>query len=312
MDDHAAPASVLVPRSGFPHVPGMLAAILPEVVVTQCDDNELADAVAEADVLVPLLAPVSRRVFERGRRLRLVQQWGSGLDRVDLDAAHEFGVPVRAVDTSTTGSADAVAEWCVMAAIALGRQALTKPFPTGKSWGSPVGRSVRGSEAVLIGMGAVGRSLAPLLQTLGAAVTVISASYGGDLPGVTGLGYDRLTDALGRADWVFICLRRQRQLGAVLGAPELRSIRPGAFLVNASRGHLVDEHELELLLRAGHIAGAALDVFEYEPLTGAEGILTAPGLLASPHVAGVVDVIERQIAGKVHESIRQALQEGDR
>ncbi|MGC4865228.1 NAD(P)-dependent oxidoreductase [Micromonospora sp. DT53] len=302
-----APLHVLVPRAGFPHVPAMLAEALPEVVVTRCAVTELADAVQSADVLVPLLAPVTRAILANGRRLRLVQQWGSGLDRVDLEAAHELGVPVKAADPAVTGGAAAVAEWCVMAAIALGRHvpAVQAAFPGGSAWGSPLGRTLRGGVALVIGMGAVGRALVPLLQALGATVTTVSASYRGELAGVAGVGYDNLVPALGRADWIFVCLRRPMQV-PVLGAHELSSMRLGAFLINASRGHLVDEDAVNRLLREGHLGGAALDVFRHEPMTGAESILTAPNLLATPHVAGVVESVERRVAAQVQLNVRRA------
>ncbi|WP_165949665.1 NAD(P)-dependent oxidoreductase [Micromonospora sp. KC207] len=300
------PMRILVSRAGFPHVPTMLAEALPEVVVTQCTVAELTAAVRDADVLVPLLAPVTGQVLANGQRLRLVQQWGSGLDRVDLEAARELGVPVSAVDTSATGSAAAVAEWCMMAAIALGRNVPTvsATFPAGSAWGSPLGATLHGSAALVIGMGAVGRALCPLLQVLGARVMAVSASYRGELPGVDGHGYDDLVESVGQADWVFICLRRPMQ-PPILGERELRSMKPGAFLVNAARGHLVDEGALEHALRTGHLGGAALDVFRHEPMTGAESLLTAPNLLASPHVAGVVDAVERRVAALVRANIRR-------
>ena len=106
-------------------------------------------------MLIPAMARIDGQIMDRIAGLRLIQQWGAGLEGVDLGAAAERQIAVANVPSAGTGNAESVAEWCVMAAIALSRRLpeLEKNIRQGGAWGGPIGRGLRGRTAGILGLG---------------------------------------------------------------------------------------------------------------------------------------------------------------
>jgi D-3-phosphoglycerate dehydrogenase / 2-oxoglutarate reductase len=281
---------------------------LPWARIVACPAAELSRQIVDADVLVPLGAVVDKQVFAAASRLRLVVQWGSGLERVDPVAAADAGVEVVGIRSSDSGSAIAVAEWCVMAAMIVGRDLVTSlrnPF-SAQVWGTPVGQTISRSTAVVIGYGAVGRQLARMLRSLDASVLVLRRQVPHDATSEV-YPMTRFNQVVQGAQWIFVTARAPANSAPILGPTELDQLEAGTVVINAARGHLVDQTYLEAAVRRGHLK-AALDVFQGEPLTGRESVLTAPGLLATPHIAGVTRLTERNIALLVSAEIERRLQ----
>ena len=152
----------------------------------------------------------------------------------------------------------------------------------------PACRMIAGSNTLVIGLGAIGLQVARSLSALGARVTAVKRRVPEEPPSGVAAVYspDRLREALREADLVVIAAAETRATRHLIGAAELAAMRRDAVLVNISRGTLIDEPALIAALSAGALGGAALDVFEEEPLAPGHPLWTLPNVLITPHTAG--------------------------
>jgi phosphoglycerate dehydrogenase-like enzyme len=260
-------------------------------------------------VLIPAMARIDGQIMDRIIGLRLIQQWGAGLEGVDLSAAAERRIAVANVPSAGTGNAESVAEWCVMAAIALSRQLpeLEKNIRQGGAWGGPIGRGLRGRTAGILGLGGIGQALAARLKPFGMRLAALKRHADPALAERLGLewvgGEEDLKAFLERSEYLFLCLPLNPRTRNMIGESEIALLPPGACIINPARGGLIGEDALVKALSNGHLSGAALDVFADEPLDPQSRLLTVPGLIATPHIAGVTDVSYRDIARHVAENI---------
>src|SRR5512146_466972 len=160
---------IVIASTGFASARQCLAEAMPGVPLAAVDVATLRAIGCDAEVLIPTMARIDGAVMDRVRGLRLIQQWGAGLEGVDILAATERGIPVANVPTEGTGNAESTAEWCVMAAIAVSRRLpqLGPSMRAGGQWGGPMGRALIGTTAGIIGLGGIGRALAPRLKPFG-------------------------------------------------------------------------------------------------------------------------------------------------
>jgi phosphoglycerate dehydrogenase-like enzyme len=159
-----------------------------------------------------------------------------------------------------------------------------------RHWERHTTTQLRGSSAVLVGLGGVGRAVAGLLAAAGVRVTGVGRpgrSY--QVPGVTSYADDtQLAAALPEADALILACPLTERTNGLIGHAELGLLRPGAVVVNVSRGQVVDEAALIEHLASGHLGGACLDVFETEPLPESSPLWAMPNVLVSPHSASTV------------------------
>lgn len=250
----------------------------------------LAAALADARGLV-----VRNRTQVRGAllaaapRLSVVGRLGVGLDNIDVDACRARGIAVF----PATGANDlSVAEYVITAALVLLRGAwfATAAVAAGE-WPRQrlMGRELAGKQLGLVGFGAIARETAGRARALGMTV----AGYDPYLPerhaAWAGARRMELGELLASSDVVSLHVPLTPETRHLIGAGALAGMKPDAILVNAARGGVVDEAALVEALRAGRLGGAALDVFEREPVDAAAGRLFAgvPNLLLTPHIAGV-------------------------
>jgi phosphoglycerate dehydrogenase-like enzyme len=149
-------------------------------------------------------------------------------------------------------------------------------------------RTIRGLTLGIVGLGSIGRELARLASALGMTVIGTRQEAGGSAPeGVTEiLGPENLPALLGRADFVVLAAPLTGETRGMIGPAELRLMKPSAWLVNIARGRLVDQAALAEALGRGTIAGAALDVFEIEPLPPSSPLWAMKNVILTPHIAG--------------------------
>ncbi len=303
---------IVVAGTGFPLLRSQLAETMPEATVVAVDPAVLRRAGAAGEVLIPTMARVDGALMDRVAGLRLVQQWGAGLEGVDVAAASARGIAVANVPTPGTGNAESVAEWCVMTALALSRRLAEseRVVRAGTGWGVPMGRALLGRTAGIVGLGGIGIALAERLRPFGARLVAVKRRPDPALAARLGLawlgGADRLGDLLAESDVLFLCTPVTEATRELIDARALAAVRPGAILVNPARGGLVDEAALLRALDDGRLAGAALDVFRDEPLPTSSPLLAHPNVLATPHVAGVTDVSYRGIARSLAANARRA------
>ncbi|MGN6485017.1 MAG: NAD(P)-dependent oxidoreductase [Thermomicrobiales bacterium] len=286
---------VLFIGSFFPESSRYLQREMPDARIAIADPRDTASPLPEAPVLVPLMSRIDGTIMDRVRGLRLIHQWGAGLEGVDIPAATARDIAVANIPTETSGNAESVAEWCVMAALALSRDLLRfrERMAAADGWGSPVGQGLAGRTAGIVGYGGIGRQLARRLRTFGMEVQVVTRSperAKTDASAVSSVaGLDGMNALLATSDYLFLTLPLTPESRHLIGPDALRQMKSGSFLVNAGRGGLVDSDALLAALDAGAIAGAALDVFEQEPLDPASPLIGHPDVLVSPHIAGVTD-----------------------
>lgn len=302
---------VVVASPAFYAIGTYLPKFLPEADVAFADASSLPQLVEEADVLIPSMARVDEALLRRARRVRLIHQWGAGLEGVDLHAATRMGIPVANVPTAGTANAESVAEWCVMAALVLARR-LDEAKAVARAaspWGTPAGSSLMGRTAGIVGLGGIGTALAPRLRALGMRLRAVKRSPDPQLAGRLGLEYlgsmGQLPELLAESDFVFLTLPATPETRGLIGRSELAAMRPGSFLINPARGALIDEEALLAALDSGHLGGAALDVYATEPPPPDHPLLLHPKVLATPHIAGVTDASYTDIARHVAANIRR-------
>jgi D-3-phosphoglycerate dehydrogenase len=229
-------------------------------------ENELLDIVPTVDGWIIGDDPATEKVFAAGKagRLRAAVKWGVGVDNVDFAAAKKLGVPV----TNTPRMfGNEVAELAVAYMIGLARQThyIDRQIRIG-NWAKPTGVTLHGKCAAIIGLGDIGNSTAKRLRAFGMKL----------------LGYDpraslrtqelfvdellNFPDRLQEADFLILACSLNESTHHIINARTIPLLKDGAFLINVSRGALVDEESLVAALSSGKIAGAAMDVFETEPL----------------------------------------------
>jgi len=262
-----------------------------------------------ADVLIPTMTPVTREQIEEADRLRLIQQCGAGLEGVDMAAARARGVRVANVPTDVSGNADSVAELGIYLLIGLARDArgMAASLAAGRM-GEPRGRALGGMTVGVVGLGGIGRALVRRLRPFGASLIGIKRSEPQRAREELGLawagGAGEFPELLRRSDAVVLCLPLSPDSRNLMDAAAFARMKPGAFLINLSRGGLVDRGALLRALASGRIAGAGLDVFWEEPPDPRDPVF-AHNVLATPHVAGSTDASMRGIVSAVAENIRR-------
>jgi phosphoglycerate dehydrogenase-like enzyme len=264
------------------------------------------DAVAallpEADLVVGDWSP-SLRLVDPGPRVCFVQQPSVGVDGIDVDACTRAGVPVSNCAGSNTVS---VAEWCVSSTLALLRRTVEADAAVRRGdWPqtSLGGRELAGSRVGVVGLGPIGRRTAELFTALGCDVAYWSRSRHDDAP----VPYAELDDLLSSADVVVLVIALGDLTRRLLDADRLGRLKPGALLVNAARGEVVDEAALVAALAEGRVGGAALDVFSTEPLPAGSPLRTAPNVLLSPHAAGSTGQAAMRIIAQSTANLQRAL-----
>lgn len=254
--------------------------------------DELAGLAKQARVLI-----VRNRTQVRGdllkgaERLTCVGRLGVGLDNIDVEACKAQGIAVY----PATGANDlSVAEYVITSALMLLRRAwlstgsmLAGQWPRQKL----MGRELAGKTIGLVGFGAIAREVAWRAQALGMQIVAFDPLLMADDPAWRLARNVSLDGLLEIADVVSLHVPLTASTRHMIAAAQLASMKPGAILVNAARGGVVDEAALAASLESNGIGGAALDVFETEPLTkeGAEKFAGLGNIILTPHIAGVTE-----------------------
>jgi D-3-phosphoglycerate dehydrogenase len=229
--------------------------------------------------------PLTRRVFEAARDLRIIAKHGAGVDSVDLEAATAHGVVVV---TAGGANADAVAEQTLAHMLSLVRELprLDRNLKQGK-WEKPMfkGRGFRGRTVGIVGYGQIGRRVAALAQAFGAKVTVYSRTKRAGADGVE--WEDDFERLLAKVDILSLHCPLTEKTRGLIGAKELALMKPGALLINTSRGPVVDEAALYDALKSGRLAGAGLDTLAKEPADPANPLFRLDNITITPHVAAM-------------------------
>jgi phosphoglycerate dehydrogenase-like enzyme len=261
------------------------------------------------DVLIPTMCPITEEILEEVDQLRLIQQCGSGLEGVDLEAAKKRNIWVANVPTDISGNADSVAELGIYMMIGLSRdfRGMSQSLAA-KKMGVPQGKSLCGRTVGLVGLGGIGKALVKRLKTFDVRLIGIKRDDSRKAMEELGLewagGPHDLKTLLQRSDFVMLCLPLTVENQHLMNQATFSYMKHNAFLINLSRGGLVDRDALEEALASGRIRGAGLDVFWEEPPDPDDSIFKY-NVLATPHIAGSTDTSMQGIVKAVSENIRR-------
>lgn len=261
------------------------------------------------DVLIPTMTTVTPETLKDGDRLKLIQQCGSGLELVDVDAAAAQGIRVANVPADISGNADSVAEVGIYMMIGLSRDvhAMARSLADRKM-GFPQGRALFGRTVGLVGLGGIARALIRRLKTFDVKLVGIKRHNPAEARQQLGLEWagtpGELDVLLQRSDFVILCLPVTAENQGLMNRDTFRQMKKDAYLINLSRGALVVRQDLEDALAAGEIAGAGLDVFWEEPPDPDDPVFNH-NVLATPHIGGSTDNAMQGIVTHVAANIRR-------
>jgi (S)-sulfolactate dehydrogenase len=269
---------------------------------------ELADA---RGLIVRNRTRVDADLLDAAPRLRTVGRLGVGLDNIDVAACRTRGIAVR---PASGANARSVAEYVIAAALVLRRGCfLSTDRVAAGAWprGELQGDEVSGATLGLVGFGGIAREVAQRARVLGLEVIASDPQIAHDDPCWS--DHDAapvaLGDLLGRADVVSLHVPLTEATRHLIDAAALARMKPEAVLINSARGGVVDDAALAEALRAGRLRGAALDVFEQEPLPADSPFAGLDNVILTPHVAGLTRQSNRRVSDMVADAVRSDLQE---
>ena len=268
--------------------------------------EQLTDAVQQADVLVPTVTDrLDSRILARsGERLRLIANFGAGVDNIDLETARQRGITVTNTPGVLTDDTADIAMALILAVprrIVEGSAVLAKGDFKGWSPTWMLGHRITGKRLGIIGMGRIGQAVARRAKAFG-----LQIHYNNRKPvpkpveeELEATYWDSLDQMLARMDILSVNCPHTPATYHLLSARRLKLMKPTAYIVNTARGEVIDENALARMLEANELAGAGLDVFEHEPAVNPK-LLKLKNVVLLPHMGsatleGRVDMGEKVI-----------------
>jgi D-3-phosphoglycerate dehydrogenase len=273
-------------------------------------DGQLAHHLESADALIVRSAvQADAALLAHATKLRVIGRAGVGVDNIDLDAATRQGI---AVMNTPGANAVAVAEQAIGMMLVMARHLCRADalMHAGK-WEkkSLQGTELRGKTLGVVGLGRVGMEVARRARAFGMDLVAhdpfVSASIAKEL-GIRCTGLDELYAA---ADYITLHVGLTQQTTGMINADSIKKMKKGVRLVNCARGELVNEADLVDALKQGHLAGAALDVFNEEPLKNSP-LQTMDNVLLSPHIGGSTQEAQEAVGIQIAQQVREYLKHG--
>ena len=250
------------------------------------DESDLAVRLAGFDAVIVMRerTPFPDSLLTRLPDLKLLVTTGPANAAIDIGAAKARGVTVSC--TGYAGRSAGEMTWALVMALVRHVPAEDASVRAGH-WQTTVGRELAGSTLGLLGLGNLGRQVAGYGRAFGMTVIAWSENLTAEKAAQSGVEAVSKDELFERADIVSVHVRQSERTIGIVGAPELRRLGPDGLLVNTSRGPVVDEAALVAALNEGWIAGAALDVFDVEPLPLDHPLRRAPNTVLTPHIGYV-------------------------
>jgi D-3-phosphoglycerate dehydrogenase len=292
-------------------LPGVDAALRGEghelvLLADGVSEKALTEEVREASLLLMCYTPITRGVIDSAQKLKGIVKYGVGIDAIDIDAARSRGIPVANVPQYAE---ETVAEgaFALMMALAKKHKGIQiEMTQAGWAWPEPrwLASDLAGKTVGIVGLGRIGSSFARMAA--GFRMRVLAFD-----PHVEGTASD-LRAMLAECDFVSIHCVLNAETRHLIGEAELRAMKPSAFLINVSRGAIVDERALLKILLEKRIAGAALDVYSQEPLARQGHPLSAlyamDNVILSPHLTFYTREAMARLEAETLERCREVLE----
>ena len=277
-------------------------------------NDHIADPAAIIDRLLPFdvvcvmreRTPLPRDIIQRLPRLKLIASTGPGNASIDMAAAAEHGVSVTA-----TGYRSAPTIELTWALILAGARHIVPESNAVRAggWQTTVGQELEGKVLGVVGLGRIGAQVARIGLAFGMKIIAWSQNMTPEIAGAAGATMVPKSELFRQADIVTVHLVLSKRTRGLIGAAELEVMKPTARLINTSRGPIVDEAALIAALQSHSIAGAALDVFDQEPLPAGHPFRSLDNVLATPHIGYVGEDLYRTFYHDVVTSISAWLDE---
>ncbi|MCX6643410.1 MAG: hydroxyacid dehydrogenase, partial [Candidatus Bathyarchaeota archaeon] len=250
-----------------------------------------------------------REIMAASPRLKVIGVHGIGCDHIDLHAAKELGKVVLNTPDALTVS---VAEMAIALVLALIKRVITANTATrsggwNRKYSDLVGVELAGKTVGVIGLGRIGEATAQRLKPFGVDLLYWSRTRKPDAERQIDIQYTDLADLLQRSDIITLHIPGTPETFHIIGECELALMKPDALLVNVSRGNLIDEQALVSALLSGRLAGAALDVFENEPLSLDSPLIGMDNVILTPHLAASSKEALVRMATQIAESVLSVL-----
>lgn len=255
------------------------------------DSVDQAAAVQDVDFILTGWAPVPSSLFENNPKLKFIQKFGVGYDKIDIQSAGERGIPVAIASGS---NAHPVAELTIALMLGVLRHlhyaiAELRQGNFTKSELRAISYQLKGKTVGLIGLGNVGKEVARIAAAFGAHIIYFDVQ---ELEGFEashlGVVYKPLESVLSEADIVSLHMPLNANTAMFMNHERIGSMKPSAVLINTARGELVDENALAEAIEAGHLLGAGLDVTADEPVDPLSPLLKLSRVMITPHIGGSV------------------------
>jgi D-3-phosphoglycerate dehydrogenase len=285
---------------------------IPEVVVdvrTGLSENELVDIIGRYDaLLVRSQTKVTAAVIDAGERLKVIGRAGVGVDNIDVHAATLRGILVVNAPDGNTISA---AEHTFAMMIALARH-IPQAHQVTKSgvWDrkSFLGVELRGKTLAVIGLGRIGTEVAKRAQAFGMEVIGYDPFLTAERATELGIVKATFEDAIKNGDFITVHTPLTKETRHLIGREAFEKMKPGVRIVNCARGGIIDEYALAEALEQGKVAGAAIDVFEEEPVPSEHPLLKLPNVVVTPHLGASTIEAQVTVAVEVAEEVGRILQ----
>ena len=277
-------------------------------------NDHIADPAAIIDRLLPFdvvcvmreRTPLPRDIIQRLPRLKLIASTGPGNASIDMAAAAEHGVSVTATGYRSAPTIELT--WALILAGARHIVPESKAVRAG-GWQTTVGQELEGKVLGVVGLGRIGAQVARIGLAFGMKIIAWSQNMTPEIAGAAGATMVPKSELFRQADIVTVHLVLSKRTRGLIGTAELEVMKPTARLINTSRGPIVDEAALIAALQSHSIAGAALDVFDQEPLPAGHPFRSLDNVLATPHIGYVGEDLYRTFYHDVVTSISAWLDE---
>ncbi|MFB5661626.1 phosphoglycerate dehydrogenase [Alteribacillus sp. HJP-4] len=277
-----------------------------QVECVQQSVHETKDLSDYDALLVRSATTVTAEVMDSMPKLKIIARAGVGVDNIEIEEATKRGiVVVNAPDGNTISTAEHT--FAMMISLARKIPQATASVKSGK-WDRKAfqGTELRGKQLGIIGFGRIGSELAKRAHGFDMTVTVYDPFLTKERAEKMGVQTGELDDVLAESDIITVHTPLTKDTKGLLGMENIKKTKNGVFLINCARGGIIDEGALKYYLETGHVAGAALDVYEEEPATDNE-LLQFSQVISTPHIAASTKEAQLNVAAQVSEEVLQFL-----
>ncbi|KAA6423439.1 MAG: D-3-phosphoglycerate dehydrogenase [Trebouxia sp. A1-2] len=283
------------------------------IKVVRCAQSEIKRHLQEADVAVPLMCKLDAQLLRTAKRLKMIIQYGVGVEGIDIPEATEQGIWVSNIPSSATGNALSCAEHAIYLMMATLRQqnAMRESIQQGRV-GVPVGETLFGKSVLIVGFGNIAKELKPFhVKLMG-----VRRSPWGTNPSDSHLEaelqqrgvFQDLPGLVGQADLIVLTCSLTDATRGMVDRTFLKACKPGVRIINVARGGLLDYNAVNGMLDTDAIGALGLDVQWQEPWDPQHYITNHPKVVMTPHVAGVTELSYRTMAQVVANEVRRHVQ----